>query len=548
MRRIEQNSVFWRIGIVVLAVILLSATIASAIRMRNERAELQQLLDETGLAQRRPELIQRVRYEPDTEWARVVIARAIVAEAIDPHPYQGLTTREASEAAAGVRDRLRLAHEMASEIITQRPVSWQAWMLKGASHYILLSLEGSLDVFDDRASWEAPLRRAMTLAPGKDEPQRFLSAAMLEIWLGLSEKDQSEAKLILTRAFEHAPTFHQLINVWLQTAEDLDEALELIPNSAASWSRVQNWYRGQRNWPAFLDTRERWWTCLELEVPLLVDLGEAQLRGGDRVSAGTSFANAVRVSRPDLRFRDDFARAIAQSPAGTVRFMTERVPQEWLDWALEGAVRGEQLLPQGVISRLASARSEQDAPTQALALLAAGRVAEAETIERRREDLNIEPWARYGLTKARIMRAKGDLEAARASLNNVHPSWSGNPVWIDLQQSLNGQANGSQREMWWGTEWRWSEATATLDLDPKAPAESIQIALHQVPNSGAVVEIEIGYQVVWTGEVGPDSPIEISNLPSSGPWLLRFRTLGGGRVIPGDVTLLTVADGDGPDE
>ncbi len=539
MSRDTDHSLYWRVGIVAIAVALLTASIASAIRTRSEQAELGRLLQETGLAKRRPELVQRVRYEPDTTWARMVIARAIVAEAVDPRPFQGLTTREASEAAAGTRKRLRLAHEMASEIIAQRPVSWQAWMLKGASHYVLLTLEGSLDVFDDRASWETPLRRAMTLAPGKNEPQRFLSAAMLEIWPGLSEADQGEAKRIFAKAFEHEQTFSQLVNVWLQNAEDLEEAFEPIPNSASSWSRTQNWYRGQRNWPAFCETRERWWTCLDLEVPLLVDLGEAQLRGGDVSRARGSFATAVGASRPDLRFCDDFSRAIAQSPAGTARFMEHGTAQDWLDWALEGFVRGEELLPKGVVNRLASARSEQHVPTQALALLAAGRVAEAETIERRREDLNTEPWARYGLAKARIMRAKGDLEAARTSLNKVHPSWSSNPVWIDLQQSLNGRTNGSRRDKWRGTEWRWSGATATLDLDPKTPAESIQIALHQVADYGAVVELELGYRVAWTGEVEPESQIEISNLPSSGPWLLRFRTLTGGRVIPGDVTLVT---------
>lgn len=73
-----------------LAPTLAGVLLAHYRRMQSEHVRAVLLLQETGLADRQPQVAKRVQRERDPQWAKLAVARALVAEAYDQRWLQDI--------------------------------------------------------------------------------------------------------------------------------------------------------------------------------------------------------------------------------------------------------------------------------------------------------------------------------------------------------------------------------------------------------------------------------------------------------------------------
>ncbi len=342
-----------------------------------------ELLSQTGLPARQPEAARAAAMDPDPVRGRLSIARALLAEAFDYRPFAALPLREAAEAAAHVNERLELAREIAAGVLALRPSAWQAAMILGGATYGLWSSRGDPRMFSDRVAWEGPLLAAARLAPGEDEPLRFLAVARLEIWPTLTTAERNDALPTLRRAFQDPETFARCAELWLSAAPDRAGAFALVPDDSRAWSLLESLYTGKAQWDDLSAARQQRDQALERE--LLRRVGEARehLRGGDRSGARSLAVGVVTEAPVGLRFRDAVEAALALCPPGPLS--SQEPGRRWLAWAIEGFARGQAWLSPGAVARLTVAAGELPAAEAALSELAAGNLAQAEVIERRNE-------------------------------------------------------------------------------------------------------------------------------------------------------------------
>ncbi|OFV80614.1 MAG: hypothetical protein A2Y78_03145 [Acidobacteria bacterium RBG_13_68_16] len=534
------------VAIVAVAVAVLG--VQHALTLRAQRRDVVKLLAETGLAGRQPEVARAAAMDPDPVRGRLAVARALLAEAFDYGAFGALPPREAAEAAAGINDRLDLARTIAAETLAARPSAWQAAMILGGATYRLWSSRGDPRVFGDRTGWEGPLLAAARLAPGEDEPLRFLAVAWLEIWPTLTSVERSDALPTMRRAFQDSATFARCAELWLSAAPDPATAFELVPDDSRAWSVLEGLYAGKAEWDGFCVARLRRDQALERELrQRVVEAGE-HLRGGDRSGARSLAVGVVTTAPVELRFRDCVEAALALCPPGQVS--AQEPVRRWLAWAVEGFVRGQTRLSPAAVARLAASAGELPAGEAALAELAAGNLAQAEVVERRNETPRIEAWAPYWIAKARVLTERGKAAEAAAALSRVHRSWGETVPAAEARLTL-ARARGDDAEMkatsdslsaaaasWPATAWQWRGPVARLDLLAGADAAGCAVSLDVVPLAGAVVRVSLDGATVAVAPVRPDGRLVGKARVARGPHVLAFETAAGGRVVPGKVELI----------
>jgi hypothetical protein len=529
-------------GVVVLAV-------QRAATQRDQHRDVVKLLAETGLAARQPDVARAAATDPDPVRGRLSVARALLAEAFDYRSFATLPPREAAEAAARVNERLELAREVAAGALAVRPSAWQAAMILGGATYRLWSSRGDPRVFSQRKVWEGPLLTAARLAPGEDEPLRFLAVAWLEVWPTLTTAERDDALINLRRAFQDPETFARCAEPWLEAAADRDEAFALVPDDSRAWSLLESLYAGKTEWDGFCATRRRRDQALERELQRrVVEAGE-HLRGGDLSGARSLAMGVVAMAPVELRFRDSVEAALALCPPGPV---SSREPvRRWLTWAGEGFVRGQTRLSPGAVARLAASAGELQASEAALAELAAGDLVQAEVIERRNEALKTETWAPYWLAKGRVLARQHRAGEAAAVLARVHRSWRAAVPVVEARLAV-AQASGDAAEIaaahaelaavaaasWPATAWQWRGPVARLDLLGAADAPGLAVGLDVVPTAGAVVQVSLDGATVAVVPVRAGARLEVTTHVARGPHLLEVETIAGERAVPGKVELI----------
>jgi hypothetical protein len=433
-----------------------------------------------------------------------------------------------------------------------RASAWQAAMILGGATYRLWSSRGDPRVFSQHKVWEGPLLTAARLAPGEDEPLRFLAVAWLEVWPTLTTAERNDALINLRRAFQDPETFARCAEPWLSAAPDRAEAFALVPDDSRAWSLLESLYAGKTEWDGFCATRRRRDQALERELQRrVVEAGE-HLRGGDPSGARSLAMGVVAMAPVELRFRDSVEAALALCPPGPV---SSREPvRRWLTWVGEGFVRGQTRLSPGAVARLAASAGELQASEAALAELAAGDLVQAEVIERRNEALKTETWAPYWLAKGRVLARQHRAGEAAAVLARVHRSWRAAVPVVEARLAV-AQASGDAAEIaaahaelaavaaasWPATAWQWRGPVARLDLLGAADAPGLAVSLDVVPTAGAVVQVSLDGATVALAPVSPDARLEVTTHVARGPHLLEVWTLSGGRVVPGQVELIKEA-------
>ncbi len=535
-------------GACIVAAILLVA-VTWHIRQQRSRAmsEVGAILEEFGVQRAFPDTARRLMRELDPQWARLRTARILAVESReDPTSDQPSDrTIDLGDRRKRLRQRLETADDLATQVGLERPAVWQASMWKGATTYLRWSIDRDPRLLSQRSRWEKPLLHASELAPGEKQPKRFLSAAYLEVWPALTQEEVETAKIILSTAMEDPAVLRAFIGPWLAQAPDIDEAFSIIPDNPGSWSLVRSYLAQSADFSGFIRAHRRWERSVKTEIETLLSEMERHLTGGDPAGARKTVGQIVALAPPDLRYRDSIVRAVTRRPPGSGTQTEVRGSRAWLEWGLEGAMRGFDLMPPVVFERLAAVIDDLPEAQRATALLISGNLIAAEAIERRREDINTEPWAPYCLTKARILISNGNTGGARAIFRKLHRSFRTTPIAEKIAFDLS--QDSTDVEPWWlaipgltttewhPTRWKWRDRTAWLDFVPEEAGNALTITLDVVPSGGAAVEVQLDFRGVWTGAVEPGQEI-ILDLPiEPGPHTLRIRTLAGGRVIPGKV-------------
>ncbi|RLE26185.1 MAG: hypothetical protein DRJ65_06060 [Acidobacteria bacterium] len=537
-------------GIFVVAVaILIFATWQVRIQRSAAMSEIAGILENNGVTQAFPRTARRLMRELDPQWARLGTARILATESRETSVADLPNAEEITlaEMVKRLQKRLDISGNLAAQVGRERPAVWQASMWRGATTYLSWSIDRDPRLLSRRSEWELPLLRASDLAPGREQPRRFLAAAYLEIWPALTDDEIPAAKKVLSTAMGDPTYLRAFIGPWLAQASDIDEAFNIIPDDPVSWSSVRSHFGRVGDYRGFTKAHRVWELSVDRKLRDLLSEMERSLAGGDPSTARRIVASVVSLAPPDARYIDQVAEAMLNRPPGPGSPSEERGSKAWLKWSLEAATRGEVLMPPVVFERLAASVNDLSEAERATALVASENLNGAENIERRREDLNTEAWAPYCLNKARLLAARGDRQGARVMLNRMHRSMRSSPAAVKVAVDLSGTDSGAQP--WWqsvpglastawsGLQWKWRDRQAWLDFVSEEPSNGLVLVLDVVPSTGAVIEIQVDFRGVWTGAVEPDQEIELDMPMAPGAHTLRVRNLAGGRVVPGAVSL-----------
>ena len=489
--------------------------------------------------------IRRVAFERTPHHAKLTVARTLV--------YQAMTAGDGGSPEAG--EHLPVARELALEVLSQQPNSWQALMFQGAATYLEWSLRSDRRLYTAAAQWEQPLLAAMEQARGQPEPRRFLAAAYLETWPALSEAKKALALELLKALFrEDAGSFDRLGPVWLEVAGDLESALAVIPDQASPWRTLEASFAQKREWDLFSMARRRYLKALRRQLSEELEEAAERLRLGD-LGGARQMCLAVVVNAPrDGTFADLVSRALELYPPGLHGRRMKDTLKSWLHWALELDAIGKEPFSPRAIRRLTDAIGELDPPTGALAALIADDALHVERYKKLADTTQRKEWAPFLIAETGWLIERQnpeDLEAAVRALGDVHRSarasaayWSARRQLARATGDLSDLATADQRlaelrsDQWRVSDWRWQGRQATLKLHAAGRGTGLELTIARTPPRGAVAEL------IWDGSsiamrpVKSRQTIELAVDVTPGPHLLELRSLAGGEIEPGEVRLL----------
>lgn len=544
---------------------LAGASFATFRDWARQRDELVELLGRAGFAGGDGGVIDAVRHERSAHHAQVLAARALVYDVLDardrtPEPIAVGSSAETGAAAAleigspawdAAVDRLPAAAGLARQALAAQPGSWQAAMLLGAATYLERSIRRDRRLYTEYRDWEAPLTQALREAPGQAEPRRFLAAAYLEVWTALSPAKRARTRKLLSEAFARdVRAFSTLLPVWLEVADDFDDALAVIPDSSAAWRELERALARAHDWEAFCRVHVRGLEALYRENEERLAEAEARLRLGEYFHSRSLLLQVVATSPLDVRFAPLVARAFERYPPGLHGLSSTEPLRDWLRWALELHTYGKNPLPAQVVSRLASAAGGLQPPVQALAALVGGEIHYAESLEQLADSLASEPWAPYLLAKARWQLSRDRPGEATATLARLGRS-SRRTLLYALARLRVARARGdlvetaeAERDLaafrkreWSAAEWHWRGHRALLPMLAASRGDGLVLAVNRVPDDGAVVELRWDGRTVALHPVAGDGELELALPIDEELHLLELRMVAGEQLFPGRVRL-----------
>jgi hypothetical protein len=446
--------------------------------------------------------------------------------------------------------RLAETARRAGAALAARPASWEAAMTLGAATYLSLSQARDSRLFTDHERWEEPLAAAIRLAPAKREPARFLTAAYLEIWPALSPPKRAATQAMVTEMLRRPADASLVLGPWLSAAADRRTAFSALPPDPEVWQQAQNFLATRADWEGFSAAREQWDRLLHAELRDEVARADEQLAAGDQRAARELYLDVLQRARPDLRYRDLLEEALSRCPPGPVgREKAQRLVR-LLDWSLERCLLAGCALSQTSLVRLARFAGDAAPPQEAMAVLLAGDLRGALSLERRAKGLWSDAWAPFQVAKAHALIGRQQLDEAAAALDLVPRSWWQRPAYWRARAELaraSGDAVGAARAQeqlgamarrdWAATDWSWHQERALLEILTAAPARGLEIDFDDAPPAGTVVELRLDGALLGAFPARPSGTLRIDRLLPPGDHLLGIESVGGGRVLPGAVRL-----------
>jgi len=537
------------------ALLLLASLAAEQAWLGAERSELAEIAQELRVD--RPELLREIGHAGDGARARLAVASALLATELAPP--EGVDEPDLS------RRRLEAARRLAASALEERPASWRAATVTGTATYLAWSGGRSREpdprLLQEYHRWEEPLLLARRLAPGRDEPARALVSAYVELWPALSDDKRRLARELAGRALRDRQTFDRLIEAWLTTAGTGPDALAAIPDEPWAWERIASIMANRADWTAFCDARERHRGALEHGLQRHLDDARVQLDRGQILAARAALLGLIARTPAEPRFAPVVDAALRAAPPGPPHLELLPGLRSWLRWHLAATASGGNGLSHDALARLRSAAfpgslGTDDLPLAARATLALGEanaVQRAERIERKADDLWSESWGLYFIEKAGALAERGHTDAARATLDRVHPAWRDQPLFLDLAARLartDGRSNQTgeaariraalerQRSRRWPvTAWSWSNPTPVLRMLVRESGNGLRITIAEAPAAGAAVEVRLDGEGAGCREIRNGDTITLAMPIAPGPHSLELATLAGERVWPGPVEL-----------
>lgn len=496
-------------------------------------------------------VVERLRREPDLEQARVLAARALVRQVLRQEATLGRSER---------LDRLELSRQLAAEVLHRRPASWGASTLLGASTYLGWSIGRDNRLLMAAPAWEAPLWQATVLGPGKAEPASFLSMAYLELWPSLPPDKRREARDLLRRGLADPESFPRLIGAWLATAEEVEEALALVPAQPYAWRHVRSLLEADGNWHGYSLATQRWYEVLDADFAAGFAEAEARLAAGDLLGARDRLLLILRETPLDRRYATTMTRVMQRLPAGLADTITARHLRRWLRWARPLCRIGSCPLPPEVIGRIAHAvesagQADGQVTSEALraeTALLGGQLDRGESIERQATETWRPEWAPYFIAKSQLLVARKSTVEARATLERVHPLGQNSPAYWRARIAVEEAAGDTtatdwartrretlRAERWPAAVWFQGGTTTQLNL-LSSSAHGLEIQLDS-PSTEAAVTVHWDGRTLATLPVLPGEPLRLPLEVTAGEHHLVIESLGTQAVTPGAVRLF-----DGP--
>jgi tetratricopeptide (TPR) repeat protein len=520
-------------GLAVLAVLHLA-------RLASDREEIAQAARDLELTD--AALARTLRMTDDPEAGRVALARALLVQALE------------ERAPERRMQRLEEAGRLAEEVLARRPVSWEAAMVTGASTYLRWSIERDPRLLQEYHAWEDPLLLARRLAPGKEEPERYLATAYLELWPALSDAKRDLTRSLLATAFRDPRTFERLIDPWLDVSGG---ELEPVPDAPWAWEGLAQALARRGDWPGYCEAWEMRRSALEdhLRHRLVEAL---DMVAGDRLLAARLELFGIAADAPrDHRFAPLVDQALRAAPFGPAPGDAIDPLVEWLRWTQDVASRESLPLSPTAVARLRGAvvargpAGSQAGALAAWAAVALGDLPRAERMERAAQESWSEAWAPYRIEKARALTQRQRFDEAAETLEQVHPQWHDSPACLRARLEL-ATALGRSEEVarlrgalsaltatsWRATEWFWRQGAARLEPSVAAPAPGLAMGVLEAPDGGAAVEVWWDGSAVACRAVATGREIDLGLPVTPGQHLLEVRSLAGGVVRPGAVTML----------
>ncbi|HVS62098.1 MAG TPA: hypothetical protein VMT85_01215 [Thermoanaerobaculia bacterium] len=529
---------------ILLTTLALGAAAASVLYQSAREAELADVerafaeVAPTADAARR---LQTVMLEVEPVRARVVASRELIAGVVRGLPPESSDQREL------LVDAAEQAREFATAALRDRPADADAAALLGASTYLMRSLDRDRRLFTESVQWEAPLERAIELAPGSNRASEFLAMAYLDVWSALSERKREIAIDLLRNAFSEAETFRRLIPAWLRLAPDLETALSVVPDDPFAWQDLSRVLAREQRIAELVVVEQIRREKLVEDIEIRLSEAARRLAAARPREARLLHLGVLKEAGVDGLFAPQVGRVLGTLPPGPVDAATASRLRSWLDWTLELCLLEPCPFPPEVIRRLDVLSGNESNALRAAAALAADDLVEGERLLRLQgastTTRGVE-WAPYRLLAARRYRERGDFDAAARQLDAVHRDWREHPVAEREARRLIEAQRGPPRrpvaaapprtQRW--ESWRWTRA----DQRSKMIVEALStggLHLEVLPEQGpsAVLSLAIDGGAPRLVGAEPGRRLESGAVLTPGLHLLEVTRVAGGEVRPADV-------------
>ncbi len=531
--------------------LLALAALADYRAWESEQRRLAALARETGAVDRFPELLGALRREPHAAFARLGLARALLALELDRRWLADLPEAEREREVERGFGRLEVARELALRTLAVQPGAWQAAYVVGGANYLTLSRRGDPALRSNPALWEGLLLRSRELAPEHPEPTRFLAAAYLGNWSRMSAAERTAATAILAEALRNPTSFDLLIPSWLRVAPSLDAALALVPDDPRVWSQLQALFAGRGDLERYRDATTRLHASLGPFVEERLEEAETLLARGAVREARELIGWQLELLRPSREHVPLFERALSLLPPGPARggWLTD-----WISWAVDLAPFVDGPLARETLERLVGLAPSLDASVRAAAALAAGDLATGERLEGEAESADAETWALYRLLRGQALLERGEPAAAAAVLARVTGPWGRSPAAWEARRAaaaatgdeiLASQARAVLASLtaasWPATAWERGRRVQRLTLVPASGGTGLAIDF-EVDGEGGVAEVLWdGARVGFYALVSPESTLTLRPELGGGAHVLDVAPLLGRSLQPTAARLLPPA-------
>ena len=536
-----------------LAAAAATLSVADYLAWRTSHTRLTALAAESGLSRRRLEIATELLRETVPARAAAKLAWSLLDLEVDRGWLNELPPDERTVESRRGLERLRLARELAEEVLAHHPASWQAATTLGASRYLEAQRRRQQD--QPISAWREPLNVAMRLAPGYPEPPIFLASAYLSRWSSLSPRERQELQPVLSRALEDARGLKILIPAWVRLAPSLRRLLEPIPDRPAAWEELGREFLRQGDLERFGIAHRRRLDALPADLADRVDRGRARLRGG-HPRAGVGLLRSVLSAPPDLAYADSFSAALAALPEGSELGRTSRDLERWLQWTLDLCLVRSCPLEGETLARLAGHLEGLDGAAAGLAALAAGDLAAAGKLEPGAGEESEPEWNRYWIFKAERL-AGSDPKEARRSLARVSRRRQDEMLYWRAAERLadtTGESEALERarrelSLLAGAHrsaenWSRRGSVYRLDLLTTQPYGGLRLQLERIPTEGAAIELHWDGRAIGVAALQPGEDL-LWRLPvTPGAHLIEVANLTGRALGPAALSLLPASPAD----